>query len=368
MAIPNSITSRTSYRIDLVSPGKEWVDGQHKLAITNGNPGSALILSGGDGPSQEFLVYPFGPDEVVIASRNSGLVMVIAEGSTVSGAGVVQWDFNGGIDQQAIRFRLEQHPDQPEKFTLSPNKNYACKLCVQAVQPGVPVIQGLTPSFCYFRFTPLNPLSAGETPSSIAPPLPQLLSSMARPLQSTTAPILTQVARIPFFVSPTRNGRSLAYCAQNTPFYELRRLDSYTLLEFFSDQDTSLPPGTLSMSREFSVTTGWSEERRAEFTAKVGLKLSQTTGVEAGIANWSCSAEVSYELGFSASISRSLHASQTSTQLINYYAGEAVAIWGIVHTFELRTANGQLINTWKTQGQDVFISRYRPPTTTTPAQ
>jgi len=167
-----------------------------------------------------------------------------------------------------------------------------------------------------------------------APAIPTL-NSRIRP-DPSTAPQCERIVTVPF-TAISDPARDLHRQVMDTPFYDVERWSSYTLL-LFDDNGTSSPQHT-----EMSVASGITEELSKTFSITTGLEIGYETGIDL-VAKSKASVKLTLQFGYSTTSSVSEFRSETVTAHLDTPAGKAGALWGATDTFRIKRRDGSYVS------------------------
>ncbi|MFT6935743.1 MAG: hypothetical protein ACJA1N_000030 [Saprospiraceae bacterium] len=180
------------------------------------------------------------------------------------------------------------------------------------------------------------------------------LTGMNKPAEKTKL-VLTSTSKLPCVsVNDAAYRGNAARQVRETPVYTLERYDYYQLQDF----NTSTSPNDGTMTFEMKTGMEVSHEKSIEQTFETSVTAE--AGVESGIYSASISVTVSYALSQSESFSKSEMKEETATKKFTVPGKGAGALYNLCHQYQLKRANGEVIETWVLSTKNSHFTDFAP--------
>lgn len=173
-------------------------------------------------------------------------------------------------------------------------------------------------------------------PAQVFPdPESPVLTDRSRPPAQTPSSV-DHAVWVPF-TAVQDPGQSLAWKAENSPFYQLQRQVWYELL-LFDDNRTSI-----EQTQEHSETVGITESQSQSFSVTTGISVTAEGGVGFLGTGGKVAATVSVEIGYETTTGIEQFQEKTVSASLVTPPHTAAAVWAASYAFRLVRSDGALI-------------------------
>jgi len=179
------------------------------------------------------------------------------------------------------------------------------------------------------------------------------LTSIHKPSQKTTMPVLSSVSYLPCIsvFDPYYKGR-IKQQIKNTPIYTLERYDFYKMRKHSS---TDNPKGS-TMNVSFSYGMETSNEKSIETTFETSATAEG--GVEMGAYSASVSVTVSFAVSHSESHTITRSSETVYSDEVGVPGNGAAALWSLSHKYILKDKTGRQVKVWVLDTEDTHLTVY----------